>query len=326
MMLCVCTTKMMCGTAVTAEASPHRQHQPHGNHQRTVLNLLTKTDTENHVSSSINMLKILTTFSLILANVVNVVNAEKPLVPIKTENVLSIEQIDALRLSWEENCLIPSAGPESQRTLHPDCVVYFFHLHKTGGTTMCNTAKENHFRVTGHNNCNTPIPVSLSNERDPSLGIAQQFIFEHHLSFVGQEYRLFLPNITSDKFVHLVTVRHPVDRLISHLHHTLCENTYEHALQFIKNQNCSTIKDVKTATLSDWIIDPCFQKAAPGMAGITTDFYVDMFVKCYHRNCTEADLALALQKLHYFSVIMITDTPEEYDRCYTKITLFLCCN
>ena len=226
---------------------------------------------------------------------------------------LTISDIEKLRFSWEKHCLVPVDDWSHRRRLDHECVIHFFHIHKTGGTTMCNTATQNKFRVTGHNNCNTPVDVSLRDQRNRDLGIAQQYILEHNLSFVGQEYALFQPNISTNRFLHMVTVRHPVDRLISHLHHTMCEGTQEDAELFMKKQNCTTIKNVREATLSDIILDPCFHQSNPGLYAITTNFYINMMMNCL-RHCTESDLISAMNKLHFFSVIMITDTPDEYDR------------
>jgi hypothetical protein len=238
---------------------------------------------------------------------------------------LTTHQADTHRLQWEHHCLLPhntssnhtlthSHTPSQHHYLNDNCVVQFLHIHKTGGTTMCNTAKMNGFRVTGHNNCNTPVAVSVYDQAHPELGLTQQYAFDHNLTFIGQEHTLFLPNISTNRVVHMVTVRHPADRLISHIHHTMCEGTVANAERCVRIWNCSTIKDVRTAKLSDIILDPCFQSANPGLYAITTDFYIDMIMKCRHRRCTTTDMRLAMKRLHFFSAIMITDTPEQYDK------------
>lgn len=257
------------------------------------------------------MLRVLISV-VFLSHILNAAIARNSPLELNHTSELSTEEADVVRKRWEKHCLLSSRGSH-RRHLSDECVVHFLHIHKTGGTTMCNTALHNNFRVTGNNNCNTPLAVSLNDKRNPELGIAQQYILDNKLSFVGQEYALFQPNISSDQFIHMITVRHPADRLVSHLHHAICEGSQTNAIHFLDSRNCTTIKNIKTFTLSDLVLDSCFLAKPPSLSPITMDFYINSMMKC-QPHCTKADLRSSLIKLHYFSAIIMTDTPEQYDK------------
>lgn len=230
-----------------------------------------------------------------------------------------IRDVVESRKEWEKHCLSPSKSNIPRHELVKGCTLYFLHVHKTGGTTMCYTARKNGFVANQRNNCNAPVEIS-NVERKTHSGVVQEFVARNNISFIGQEFAGFHPNISeNNKFLYITTVRHPVDRLISHLHHTLCQSTPDRGNFLLARANCTTIKDIRKMKLSELILDPCFQKL-PGFYRVTTDFYINMFMKC-ELSCTMLDLKNAMKMLHYFSAIVVSDSTEEFDRYASLLDL-----
>ena len=219
----------------------------------------------------------------------------------------------------------------AQGGLRHGCVAYYLHNHKTGGSTMCHTAEKSGYYITTlQDNCNLPYEIVRNDRKNRNRGIAQHYVLNHHpkLTFVAQELPPFLPNVSNNKYIYLTTIRNPIDRVISHIHHGVCTvRTVENSQQFLHNGNCS-IADIRVMTLSDLILDPCFEKE---LLWLSSNYYISMFTGCtvnrkkisgvgQENVCSRRHLLLAQSKLHYFSVIMMTDTSEEYDRCVLRVT------
>jgi hypothetical protein len=169
-------------------------------------------------------------------------------------------------------------------------------------------------------------------KENPTQGIAQHYVLNHpKLSFVAQEQPSFYPNMSNDKYIYITTIRNPVDRVISHIHHGICTiRTLEKAQLFLHNGNCS-IRNIEEMTLSDLILDNCFEK---GLLWLSSNYYVSMFTGCIVNRkkldaaghgdvCSRRHLLLAQRQLHLFSVIMITDTVEDYDRLQNNIACYV---
>ena len=241
--------------------------------------------------------------------------------------------IDVMRIQWENKCLLSArTNPirtasdiiSKQTRLHRGCVAYYLHNHKSGGTTMCHTALKSGYHITSlEDNCNLPMEIVSMDREHRTQGIAQDFVLNHpKLSFVAQEQPPFYPNISNDKYIYITTFRNPIDRVISHLHHGICTvRSLENAQKFLHNGNCS-IDNIEDMTLSDLILDPCFDKE---LLWLSSNYYVSMFTGCiinrkkmstdgYTNVCSRKHLSIAQNMLHYFSVIMITDTFEEFGR------------
>lgn len=240
--------------------------------------------------------------------------------------------IDAIRFQWESKCLFSPMSNENssskstilskQTNLHNGCVAYYLHNHKTGGSSICHTALNSGYHITNlEDNCN--LPKEIVNMENLKHGVAQHYVLSHpKLSFVAQEQPPFYPNISNDKYIYITTLRHPIDRVISHLHHGICViRTLENAQKFLHNGNCS-IQNIKDMTLSDLILDKCFDKE---LLWLSSNYYVSMFTGCINNRkkistgvledvCSRRHLKIAQNKLHYFSVIMITDTLKDFDR------------
>lgn len=237
------------------------------------------------------------------------------------------EDIEITRRSWEEKCLRSKEVESDPRMrLLPGCVVYYLHNHKTGGSTMCQTALKNGLRTPGvAENCNVPKAIRL----DHRINI-QELIFQKKWNFIAQEDSPLRLNTSNDRFVYLTTIRNPLDRLVSHIHHEFCggdsnaKKSQLHLADKLHRHNC--LPHSHDMTLSEFIADPCF--LSPWIRAMTTDFYLAMLTGCRPRayngthftstnntkTCNRDHLEEAKKLLHYFSVIMISDKPEEFER------------
>jgi hypothetical protein len=245
------------------------------------------------------------------------------------------EDVVSKRLEWEKNCLTTaqtkSGRQEDPRlVLKENCAVYYLHNHKTGGSTMCKTAAANGMKTSGmKENCNVPQHIRYNTHIN-----AHEYIFENKYQFVAQEDKPFHLNVSNNRFVLMTTIRNPMDRVVSHLHHEICGqrgNTREVIQRRMQSHQCMS----PPGTVSDLIADPCF--CGPHMHAITTDYYVAMLTGCANRmsdansstgtstgsddwflppaknTCSEVHVEEAKRLLNYFSVILITDTREDFD-------------
>jgi hypothetical protein len=187
---------------------------------------------------------------------------------------------------------------------------------------MCRTAQINKLSTPGSAyNCNIPPDI----EHNPAINL-QQYASDKKWQFIAQEDKPFRLNVSNSQYVFMTTLRHPMDRLVSHIHHAFCAPDGPARLQA---RGCEGRADI---TLSDLVIDPCF--GARAMRAITTDYYVSMLTGCDSRffdgkdflspnefTCGEVHLEKAKRMLHYFSVIMISDDSIGFDKYATLLDL-----
>lgn len=121
------------------------------------------------------------------------------------------------RLRAEANCLVndPSTG---KNKIKDHCTLFYVHVHKSGGSTICEIAKKQGYRTTDEPNCN--LPLNLDTRLDSISYL--KYIQDHRLKFVAQEKPPFNPSVTADNIIYFTTIRSPLDRLISQLHHQTC--------------------------------------------------------------------------------------------------------
>ena len=168
-------------------------------------------------------------------------------------------------------------------------------MHKTGGTSLCKTANNNQFRTTGLKwNCNVP----------PGVVAKMQYIASRNITFVAQEGGEFIPirrkSITP---LYFVTIRDPLDRILSHIHHGMCLQGSSEISEY-RDMGCQF--DPITDSFADVILSKCMDKLY-----YAKNFYVQQFGGCRHDSCTEEHLQKAVNVLHLMSAIVIT---EEFDR------------
>jgi hypothetical protein len=185
---------------------------------------------------------------------------------------------------------------------------------------MCHTAQLNGLATSGvGNNCNIPNNI----QQDESIN-QQGYVFEKKLQFVAQEIKPFHINDSNTQFVYMTTIRNPMDRVYSHLHHDFCVlPSIEDTQARLTTHGCVN----PLGTFSDLISDSCFDNGP--MRYMTTDYYLAMLTGCTNRNnirrvpsfpppeentCSEDHLEEAKRILNYFSVILISDNSAELGR------------
>jgi hypothetical protein len=216
------------------------------------------------------------------------------------------EIYEQIRHQTEQNCLIPHPHPQGndphdpRTVLNPSkkCLIFYLHNHKSGGTTICSTIWHQGYVSNLNDNCLPPPPYHH-----------HEFLYamEHNYNFIAQEGPYFHPNLTNTQMLYMTTIRNPYDRIISHLHHEFCERKEESAIELMKSFHCEF--DIRKVTLAEIILSNCFNET---LQYFTVNFYLRMFTNCVGSQCTEEHLHEAIEKLNVMSVVMITDTPEEY--------------
>ena len=134
------------------------------------------------------------------------------------------------RHSWSEGfraCNNSLVVPVEARNGRP---VMYNHLHKAGGTMVCELAKRNGEKLPPNNsNCNMVPDDNWEGgvAADPSawppttsVGCAQrqQLVHDHSLTWMSQERWVDLEHC--DDFYHAITLRDPLDRIVSNFMHT----------------------------------------------------------------------------------------------------------
>jgi hypothetical protein len=217
------------------------------------------------------------------------------------------------RVMSESNCLVPfnssnSHDPRTTLASHPNnnnsdpCVLFYIHFHKSGGTTICSMIQKEGYQGNRKLNCQAA-PEYQHRE--------YEFAIQHHLNFIAIESGVFAANLTSGSIIYMTTIRHPYDRIISHLHHEICQRNQVEAQLLMKTHHCDDL-NVTTATLADFVLNPCFNAS---LSSFTSNFYMKKMTGCHNLSpCTEESLKIAIKKLEIMSVIMVTDTPEDYEK------------
>lgn len=214
----------------------------------------------------------------------------------------SAAEYDQIRKRSEQRCLVQRARSSPNcSVVDKKCLLYYFHMHKTGGTTVCRAANRNQFKTTGTKlNCNIPNSVAAK----------AQYLLARNITFVAQEGGIFRPirrkAITP---LYFATIRDPLDRILSHLHHGLCVRG-SNELNEIRQKGCEF--DPDKHSFADVILGPCFENLH-----YTNNFYVQQFGGCSYGNCVEAHLLRAIDGLRVMSALVIT---EDFDRYVPRTT------
>eukprot|EP00977_Amphora_coffeiformis_P011177 scaffold2671_cov167-Amphora_coffeaeformis.AAC.15 len=98
-------------------------------------------------------------------------------------------------------------------------LIYFLHIHKSGGSTMCQTARVNHERTNENHNCNVQSDQRCCGGKD-SLQAQRSFwtAFRHRYSFVANEGDMYRAMDTA-RYRYVVQLRDSRARYFSHWQH-----------------------------------------------------------------------------------------------------------
>lgn len=166
---------------------------------------------------------------------------------------------------------------------------------------MCSAA-----RASGMN-----VPSPLRNCLEPDNIAGTEAVVDHmrknHLQFLSHEFGPFRPFLSSSEILYITVIRNPWDRILSAMHHALCQKNLADAVVQTKNRGCTF--NVATATASDIIMDKCFPRQFS-----SRDFYVNMFADCPHKICKPVHLARSVNRSKLLSAIIVTDSSESFRR------------
>lgn len=151
-----------------------------------------------------------------------------------------------------------------------------------GGTTLCELARFNGLRSNYLKNC------LWDNVHDP-VGKQLNDYLESDLNFISLEDR-YLPTYIPPpgELTYILTFRHPLDRVLSHFHHDRLDGRFLNV----------TFPEFVSMDSPVWW---------------STNHYTKILGGCDNEPCTRKHLDKAKKRLHYFSLIMITDDPDAYD-------------
>jgi len=110
--------------------------------------------------------------------------------------------------------LRPCPARSHQRNV-AEPLVYYMHMHKAGGSTMCNMARHNNMVANCNNNCNLQDPALL---RSLTLVEQRHFALTTPYEFVANEMEL-PDELETQHFRYFTTLRHPLSRYMSAWNH-----------------------------------------------------------------------------------------------------------
>jgi len=227
----------------------------------------------------------------------------------------------ALRITSENYCL----QNINTTSFREDCTVFLMHIHKAGGTTVCNIARKNGVLLPhdGKFNCNMYRPdlrkdkpetfVNINSTRDPcrqddlmhnnntmlnwklfSIRRATRCIASRKYGLIsGEDQGVGFP--VSKSVVHIAVLRDPVDRCYSLLRH--------------EKRETGNLNGTKWDMLGKMNITDAILRSDNIINAISFECS-NMMLKAYTgcgRHCRKTHLALAKRILDMTSVVIITE-------------------
>ena len=216
-----------------------------------------------------------------------------------------------LRYNWtkirsenEDRCIFKSPDDKITKFRLKECVILFFHIHKTAGTTICHAANQHKLKTLARSNCNLPVDQTNSKEGGEGNNY-EQYMVDNTLQFGALEYGPFRPNPSANRTLYMISIRHPVARLLSDYSHSFCRSK-----PLLNTYPC--LKQLVGSRLQQLMADNCFQKH---VGRPNDNYYIKQLAGgCANDTCTNFDLEAAKAALLLMSVVIVTDTTNSYTR------------
>lgn len=106
--------------------------------------------------------------------------------------------------------------PSTNQTVVDDRIIYYLHIHKSAGTTICKAAKSNGLSVS-ETNCNVQVDQRCCGE-DDSLEAQQDFALSTDYQLVANEKEMYAA-MDTEHYRYVVMLRDSRDRYESHWKH-----------------------------------------------------------------------------------------------------------
>uniref|UniRef100_A0A7S2RMP1 Sulfotransferase n=2 Tax=Rhizochromulina marina TaxID=1034831 RepID=A0A7S2RMP1_9STRA len=171
--------------------------------------------------------------------------------------------------------------------------IYYMHVHKAGGSTLCGLAAQNGLQVSLSSNC-LELTKGPAGEDvhlawwDWRAEEQEKLFLTTRSEFVANEDHPFQRAPLPGAVIYVITVRNPLDRVLSHFRHHRKDK---------KLTNYSFPEFVFKEPLEFWAMN----------------WFTQLLGNCYSgQRCSEAHLQRAIGNLEYFSLVLITDSSLEY--------------
>jgi len=177
---------------------------------------------------------------------------------------------------------------QKKNCLENECVYYYLHFHKAGGTAMCHLASTNNIIANTKTNC-------LKREDEKNLewwGWSKenqaQFLTQNIGEFISNEGGSFTNPPDPGQIAFIVTIRSPLDRVLSHFRHERKDNKFR-----------------------DYSFAEFVSQGYP-LANWASNFYIQHLTGCHYEECSYKHLQEAIRKVEYFSVVLVVDDSDSY--------------
>ena len=166
---------------------------------------------------------------------------------------------------------------------------------------MCSSAYQNGYVKDREDNCNIPRPILASRSYEEDY-------FNEQTRFGAVEFGPSLMNHvnnTSTNTIYVMTMRNPIDRIVSHVNYVFCgkKDSFVEPC-FAARYNKSLAEIVEN--------DMCMRNTSY-FDIVYGNFYVERLTGC-GRKCTEVHLHEAMRFFDLLSFLIISDSEELYER------------
>jgi len=222
----------------------------------------------------------------------------------------------------KSKAVVKGEKPQKRRTSRQQTApfIYFLHIHKAGGTSLCEIARKQPGMRTPKSNCNPEKDkyrswIPLGTYSDSQL---TNYMNKGQFGLVANEFSPITNLMKPGLFTYMTCLRDPLDRVLSH---------YKYVQiwwpEFLKHKNWKhrpANKQFPWKSFVDFLNDNNRDLTETGEAENRDEFHHTIYPNTFGysnfqthmltacgRACDSQSLALAKERLDYFSVIVIVE-------------------